>query len=153
MRVSCPTITVTASAYTALDCFGDGAGYRLQNVVNRESRFVILQSITVKDKGGQAPGLNMMFFDADPTNSTFTDSSVLSIHATDWDMCVGEYIFDDADWLTTDGLHRIKTEKSVGLQLPNTASGDLWVVFQTVGTPNPAATDDYKIDFNFIPSA
>jgi hypothetical protein len=147
-----PVITATPD-YTALDVLGTGNPYKMAGIVKRAGRFVILQSITVTDDSAQAPGLNVYFFDADPTNSTFTDNAVLSIHATDWAMCVGAIVLEAADYVTPDGNHRILTQKAIGLELGTSDTGDLWVVFQTIGAPNFDDTDNLTIRMNVVPSA
>lgn len=147
-----PTITASPN-YGALDVLGTGNPYKLNSIVARQGRHVIVQSVSVTDYSAQAPGINMYFFDVDPTNSTFTDNSALAIHADDWDNCVGHLVLVSSDYTASDGNHRILTQKDIGLELGTSATGDLWVVFQTIATPNFDAVDNVIIRINVVPSA
>ena len=148
------TPTLAVATYTALDTFGSNNPFELTSSVKRDNRFVIIQSIVVTDKGAQAPGLNLYFFKIDPTTgSTFTDEATMVIGANAWANCVGHRVINNSDYMTPDGNHRINTDAAVGIELPTSASGTLWMVAQCIGTPAVAAADDIIIRVGVGPSA
>ena len=101
------TPVITASPdYTANDVLGTGNPYTLTNLVERQSRFVILQSIVLTDKDSQSPSVTIHFFDQNPSNSTFTDNAAMTIHATDWTYHCGAVVLDTGDFITANGNSR-----------------------------------------------
>ena len=149
------TPVITASPdYTANDVLGTGNPYTLTNLVERQSRFVILQSIVLTDKDSQSPSVTIHFFDQNPSNSTFTDNAAMTIHATDWTYHCGAVVLDTGDFITANGNNDVLTQKSIGLEIPHTDNGDIYAVLQIMGGGlNFAATDALIFKMCFVPSA
>ena len=149
------TPVITASPdYTANDVLGTGNPYTLTNLVERGSRFVILQSCVLTDKDSQSPSVTIHFFDQNPSNSTFTDNAAMTIHATDWTYHCGAVVLDTGDFITANGNNDVLTQKSIGLEIPHTANGDIYAVLQIMGGGlNFANTDALIFKMCFVPSA
>mgnify|MGYP005820857385 CR=1 FL=1 len=153
-----PVISDLDTNYTANDVLGVPSGttgyFTLTNLVERQSRFVILQSVVLTDKDSQSPSVTIHFFDQAPTNSTFTDNSALAIHATDWTYHCGAVVLDTGDFITANGNNDVLTQKSIGLELPHTDNGDIYCVFQIMGGGLDFASADALIyKMCFVPSA
>jgi len=149
------TPVITASPdYTANDVLGTGNPYTLTNLVERQSRFVILQSCVLTDKDSQSPSVTIHFFDQNPSNSTFTDNLALDIHATDWTYHCGAVVLDTGDFITANDNNDVLTQKSIGLEIPHSDNGDIYAVLQIMGGGlNFAATDALIFKMCFVPSA
>ena len=68
-----PTITLSASPdYSANDVVG--GIITLTSVAARDADEVVLRSVVLKDAGGQAPALTLLFFRATPSGGTYTEA-------------------------------------------------------------------------------
>lgn len=87
-----------------------GAGYVTGNVVGGiisiptvnflTGRRVSLTGLTINDKGGVAPALNIYFFPTTPTGGTYTDKSALIWGAADRALCCGQIQVQSGNYLT-----------------------------------------------------
>jgi len=74
-------LTTTNGAYSASDVVG--AKFTLTNIARVSTGLVLLQSIAVQCKSTQTGALTLLIFDADPTGTTLTDNTALSVAAAD----------------------------------------------------------------------
>lgn len=142
------TPTVTAGAYTALDIVGGVQALANTHRVSGEA--VVLQSVVIRDKAVQDQAMTLFFFNANPTNGTYTDNTALTIHDTDLAMCIGAVRVLAADY-TPASANSVATVANIGLQLRSAATG-MWVIAQCTGTaPTYAATADLTFVYEFMP--
>jgi hypothetical protein len=142
------TPTITAGAYTALDVVGGVQALANTHRVSGEA--VVLQSVVIRDQAAQDNAMTLFFFNANPSNGTYTDNGALTIHDTDLAMCVGAVKVLAADY-TPAAANSVATVANIGLQLRSAGTG-LWVIAQCTGTgPTYAATDDLTFVYEFQP--
>lgn len=104
-----------------------------------------IQTLTLLDKAGQGPILNVFLFKTNALTGTYTDNSAVSISDQDLGRCVGSAKIAAADWATAGG-------KSVVTVRPEMVAGDetndyesLFVVVVAGGGYNAASTSDLTI--------
>ena len=142
------TPTVTAGGYTALDIVGGVQALANTHRVSGEA--VVLQSVVLTDLAKQDQALTLFFFNANPSNGTYTDNIALDIHDTDMAMCIGHVKILAADYADA-ADNSLATVANIGLQLRSAATG-LWVIAQCTGTaPTYAATGDLTFKYEFQP--
>lgn len=140
---------VTAGAYAA----GNSVGIptQLASVNSASGRPVKLSSLLVRWKAnsGVTPPVTWLFFNANPTNSTFTDKSAATLHVNDLTKLVGavkvvagDYLYPISGGPTYAVLGGIEQ-----LMLP--ATTDLWVVGVADGAFTPLATTDLSLHLGF----
>ena len=141
-----PTITLSASPdYSANDVVG--GIITLTSVAARDADEVVLRSVVLKDAGGQAPALTLLFFRATPSGGTYTDNAALVWGSGDLGNLVGSVQVLAADWLTRVG----KSMVSIGgiEQVVGAAATDLFLLIVADATWNAAATTDLSIEIGF----
>jgi hypothetical protein len=77
---STPTVS-TSPAYTSGDSVGGKIS--LASAVRLAGTGGTITSVTITDKGKQSAATDVVFFNADPSNTTFTDNGALTVHDTD----------------------------------------------------------------------
>jgi hypothetical protein len=55
----------------------------------RDAGGVVLDQVLIRDKSKQQANVDLVLFDADPTNSTFTDNQAMAVHANDMAKVIG----------------------------------------------------------------
>ena len=137
------TPTIEAAAYVAGDLVGGKLSFSnvLRPIANADHTGLI-QSIIITDLGTQSAALDLVLFDVDPTNTTFTENAAFDI--------------DDTDLLTILGVAAITdwkafNDNSVGLAL-NMAmpfnlgtNNTLYGALISRGTPTYASTTDLTV--------
>ena len=76
-----PSVTVSINAYATGDLIGSKLS--LTSTSLRTQGYGIIKAITIGDLGKQGGNIDVVFFDGDPSNTTFTDNAALDIHDTD----------------------------------------------------------------------
>lgn len=87
---------VDTSAYAAGDCI-TATEYELTSALN-EGAGGVIQTITVIDLDSQDAELELIFFGAEPSNTTFTDNAALDVHDTDLDEALGSVVIEATDY-------------------------------------------------------
>ena len=138
------TPTITAGAYTALDIVG--AIQTIANATRVSGEPTMLQSIVVTDLGKQNVELTIFFFNANPSNGTYTDNIALTIHDTDMAMCVGQVKVLAGNYASA-SASSVATVSNIGLPLKPAATS-LFAIAQASGSaPTYASTSD--LDFKY----
>lgn len=145
--VKAPAITVTAGAYHA----GDNIGgiLTLSDVASEAGRSTTLARITILDAANQKPQLEVLFFNANPADSTFTNNAAPVIHANDEAKYCGSMTVYASDYLTV-GAKAVACVAPANLRMVPSGT-DLYAVLLTPSTPIYVATTDLKIGFAFDP--
>ncbi len=143
-----PTVTTTnfATPYSAGDVVG--AKLTLTNAVRVTSGSGVLDSIYVQEKGSQAAVLDILIFNADPSNGTYTDNGAFTANDTDMAMCIARIHIAAADYVATGG-YTSASLGGLGKTVVASGSANLYAVIITSGTPTYAATTSLKVRFGF----
>ena len=137
--------TVDTSAYADGDNIG-GTEYQLSDVVNYTNGG-FAWCVVVRDYAEQTPGFTMLFFSAEPSNTTLTDNSALTIADADLANCIGFISVESADYYALTG-NSIAFKSDVGVAYVADAD-DLWVVLVADGAFTFGASTDLDIDIFF----
>ncbi len=146
--VLAPAITVTAGAYHALDDIG--GVLTLTGAARATGGGTTLTRVSVLDAANQKAQLELLFFNANPAASTFTDNAAPVIHANDVGKYIGRLTIYAADYLSV-GTKAVTCLSNLGLGFVTAASANLFYVILTPSTPTYAATGDLQISLAFFP--
>jgi hypothetical protein len=133
------------SVYANGDMVGS-AEIQLANVTN-EGAGIVLQVITGYDLDSQNSLLTLLFFSAEPTNTTFTDNAALDIHDSDIPYFVG-HVSVPASAYTSLSDNSVFTVRNIGLTM-QLLNQDLWVVVMSGGTPTYTTTSSLAITLTY----
>jgi hypothetical protein len=138
---SCPMVTpaITAGAYTA----GQEVGGLMTFPVGGASG--ILESIRVTCASVQTTTLKLYIFDANPTNSTWTDHSTPAINAADIPFLRGVFTLASPD--SGLGTHTIWNMEGIAASF---VAATLYGVMIVVGTPTFASTSGITVKLGII---
>lgn len=128
--------TVTVGAYSANQVVG--GIQTLTNAIRTASAYGVLQSVTVVDASGQKPQLSLFFFSSNPAGGTYADHVAITLNAADIPFLLGKVDLATAAYDSI-GAGGIVTASPVGLLLQGDASGNVYVVATTTGTPTLTA--------------
>ena len=141
------TPTITAGAYTAGDVVG--AIQTIANATRVSAEPTVLQSIVITDLAALTQAFTIWFFNANPSNGTYTDNIALDIHDTDLAMCVGFVKVTSADYASA-ADNSVATVRNIGLPLMPAATS-LFAIAQCTGTgPTYASTSDLTFKYSFL---
>jgi hypothetical protein len=151
-------VVSTTPAYSAGDQVG-GLNV-IPNAAHDSGGVVLLQSISVIDKGKQKAALTCFFFDDLPTIASIDNGA---FDLTDAQMalsCIGFVLIPSANYQDSSS-NSIATVANCGLMLKTNAGNNavpipsgatktsLWCVLMTTGTPTYVSTDDLRVKFGF----
>lgn len=125
--------TVTAGAYSANNVVGgiQTLATALRNATNGG----ILESISVLDKAAQGAQLSFFFFSALPTGGTYADHGALVLAAADLPNFLGKVDIAAASYDPAGAAVKVSTASNIGMVLSGDASGNVYVIATTTGTP------------------
>ena len=135
------TPTVDTSAYADGDNIG-GASYELPSV-NNEGQGGVIWTINVFDYAKQTPAITILFFDQEPTNTTFTDNAVLAVDDADLPHLVGHVAIASTDYASLSD-NAVATKTNIGLSYV-ALEDSLWAVIQSNGAPTFVADSDLDV--------
>lgn len=145
-----PTITATPD-YTAADNIG--GKLTLAGVSSKDGGPVVLDEVKLVDAANQKPTLEIVFFNADPSATTFTDNGALTIHADDVPKIIGKIAIASGDWASA-GVKGVADVRNIGMLLVPATGNTLYATMQISGGGlNFAAADDLDLTFVFYPAA
>jgi hypothetical protein len=140
-------VGATATQYTAGDLIG--VLLTLSNVDRAITATPFLTSVTVQDLTAQNAEIDIVFFDANPAATTFTDNAALDIADADLPKIIGFATIDATQYCAF-------ADSSVGTSSPlggipfNAASGQsLYACLVARGTPTYGA-NELGIAFGFV---
>jgi hypothetical protein len=113
----------------------------------------ILQSVGVLDRSNQKAALSILLFDADPSNTTWTDNAQPTINATDISAVIRKIDIAATDYVTIDhaGTDFAVAEIAAPAKpVKSAATTSLWMVVITTGTPTYATTGALTFRLGFL---
>jgi hypothetical protein len=129
--------TISTSAYSA--GFTVGAIQTLANAFTSQSTG-ILESLILLDKSNQKAPMDILLFDANPTNATTTDHATFVISTDDLKV-IGRVSVAAGDYVTIASGEAVAIKTGLGIALKAAAAGTtLYAVAITSGTPTYSAT-------------
>lgn len=141
------TAVSTSPAYTAGDAVG--AKRTLTSALRISNGTCILDSITILDRANQKAGLEILIFDANPTNATITDNAAF-VYSTDDLKVVARITVSASDYVTLNSK-AVVCLRALGVAITGAdGSTSLYAAVVTTGTPTFAATTDVQVSFGFL---
>ena len=143
--IATPTVS-TSPAYTS----GDSVGGKLSlaNAARFSGGSGQIVSVTITDKAKQSAPIDILFFTADPTNTTFTDNGALTVNATDLLTLIGKVSVSDYAAFATNSVG-IATGFSIPFKLATGTT--LYAALVVRGTPTFTSTSDIQVAVGIIP--
>jgi len=143
-----PTVTVSTSpAYPAGDCVG--GKLTLSGIARVSGKAALLQSLFLIDTSNQKAALELIIFNADPSSTTFTDNSALSINSADVGKIVRRISIAASDYVTIDT--KAFADLTISGKVLKPASGtDMYAALVAVGTPTYAATTALTLNLGVL---
>ena len=129
-------LTVDTSAYAAGDLIGAKLSITLPAWATGKRGFLI-QSVSLQDLAKQSAAIDVLFFHADPSGTTFTDNAALDVADADVASIAGF-----AQLLTYSNFNDNGYAQAGNLALPVVVDGStLYACLVSRGTPTYAASD------------
>lgn len=97
-----PSLAVSTSIYASGDIVG--GKLTLPNAVRVSGGTGMIQSIMVIDQDNQKPVFDLLIFDRDPSNGTYSDNGAFTIHASDAPFLIRRISVSAGDWTTIGGI-------------------------------------------------
>lgn len=144
VHLSAP-LTVTAAAYSAGNVVG--GLITLTGAVGGSATTALLHKVTLMAKSAQSGQFDVIFFHSNPTNSTFTDKTALSVNVLDFDKITA--VVHVTDW-TNLGTPSIGVASNLAISVRGVNSQTMYAVVVARGTPTFASTSDVTANFVFI---
>ena len=141
------TPVIEAAAYVANDLLADKITF--PNAARDTGGTGIIQSLRITDLASQDAGSDIVFFDSDPSATTFTKNSPLTINAADIPKIIGVIPVVTSDYVDF-VANSVATLASIGLAFVASDSKDLFAAIVTRGTPTYASVADLEIALGLI---
>ncbi len=132
------TPTVTAGAYTAADCFG--GKQTIANAARVSGGGGTIRAVSMFDEGPNilASDIEVIFFDSDPSGSTFSDNAALAIVDADGPKILGSVILSNRRDTGDGGF---LYERNLDIPYVCSGSTSLYAAAVQLDTTAPDATD------------
>lgn len=140
--------TVTAALYAA----GNQVGTKLTfaSMARATGQGGVLQTAILRDKAGQNVAYDLFLFDADPTNTTFTDKTAAALNTADVAKLIGVVQFGGIA-LGAASTMGVLTAAGLGLAYKLTSGTSIFGMLVTRGAPTYASTSDVSVDLIALP--
>lgn len=137
------------AAYGSGDVIGDLSPitaqlFRVEGNTNQPAS-CLLQSIIIQDLSKQSLAVDVVFFNANPSATTFTDNSALDIADADLPKVVGVVSIVAGDYAAFNDSS-VATKYNINLPLSVTTGQNIWFCLVSRGTPTYVA-DELSIAF------
>ena len=120
-------VGVTASTYTTAYTLGTQNPISVE-LLRSQTGTGVLQSISVQDLSKQNGALDIVFFDSNPTATTFTDNTALDIADADLPKVIGSVSITSSDYASFSD-NSVATKVNIGLVLKSYSTTDnyIWI--------------------------
>jgi hypothetical protein len=148
-KVTGAQVGVDGAAYASGDLLGDQSPILIKPL-RSQTGTAILQSITIQDLSKQSLAIDVVFFDANPSTTTFTDNAALDIADADITKVIGVVSIVAGDYAAF-ADSSVATKSNIGLTLKSLASPTTGIYFCLVtrGAPTYVA-DELSIQFGIL---
>tara|TARA_Y100000310_G_scaffold202967_1_gene203212 strand:+ start:2661 stop:4019 length:1359 start_codon:yes stop_codon:yes gene_type:complete len=138
------SLTVDTDAYTVNDIVG--GKLTLTSAARTSGGAGVILGVALVDMSMQDAEYDIIIFEQDPTNGTYTDDAAIDVDDTDADFLVGVITVSPGHYTDfTD--NSVATVNNVNLPFTAVGSANLYAVAVTRGTPTYAAATDLQLRF------
>lgn len=138
LRILSVPLTVDTNAYATGDLIG--TKITIPKATLGASLDGIIRSIVLDCKSSQTTAFDIVFFNADPTATTFTDNAAIAVAVADFDKIIGGWAFAvTTSWIDVGTPSFAHAYVDIPYTLINGTS--LYAALISRGTPTFAATD------------
>ncbi len=141
-------LTVQAAEYAAADIAGGKLSFTSFGEAAVGGAGGIIESVMITDLAKQSTNKDIVFFDTDPSNSTFTENGAVTVHDTDILNIIG--VAQVTTWVA---LADSSVGQVLNLNMPFVLSTGttLFAIMIERGTPTYAGTGDVTIRLGVRP--
>lgn len=118
-------VGVDGAAYGSGDVLGDKCPIKIE-AVRSQSDTGIIHSVIVQDLSNQSGAIDIVFFDSNPSSTTFTDNAALDINDADLPKVIGIVSVVAADYKSF-ADNAVATVKGIALPIKSLSSPNLWI--------------------------
>ncbi len=145
-------VGVSGAAYATGDVLGDlspiqATVFRMNGTANVPASGV-LQSIIIKDLSNQSLAIDVVIFDSNPTATTFTDNSNLTLADVDAAKVIGVVSIVAGDYVAF-AASSVATKTGIGLPIVTATGSNIWFCLITRGAPTYVA-DELSVTFGVL---
>lgn len=140
-------VGVDGAAYSANDVLGDKAPISIE-AVRSFSGTGIIHSVTLQDLSKQDAETDIIFFDALPTGTTFTDNAAIDVADEDLPKVIGTVNIAASDYCDF-ADSSVATVKGINLPIKSSDNSKIYVCLVTRGTPTYVA-DELSITIGIL---
>ena len=145
--------TVTAAAYSAGNLIGGkltlAAAVRGTTDGGTQASGE-LRSLLLTDKANQKAAIDVVFFNADPTNTTFTDHAAVALNVADLPKYIGHVSILASDYSSlAAATNAAATKPNLGIGFSIPSGSTLYACLISRGTPTYASTSDLSLTVSF----
>ncbi len=108
----------------------------------------IIESVVLSDKANAKGAVNVVFFEANPVSSTFSDHTTLAVNNTDLVNIVGAVQIATTDYVGF-SANAVATKNGLGLEF-NSADTNLYAAIISNGTNIYASSSDLQLTVNIL---
>ena len=138
------TATVQAAAYSANDVVGGLITLTGVCVSALDRPTGIIHSVVITDKAAQDVDYDVVFFDTNPSNTTFTENSALTLSDTDLPTIVGVAQVTTHVAFSASGVN-ILHGANIPFRITDTSTNAIYACIITRGAPTYASTSDVTL--------
>lgn len=143
-------LTATPTVSTSIYASGDNVGGKvtLTEVARAAMGSGLIQSVVITSKSLQTATFDVIFFNSDPSGSTFTDNVAQAIVDADLSKVIGVAQCATVVPLAAESIHQAS-----GLALPFALSGGATTIYAAIvvrGTPTLGSTSDIYLSVRIL---
>ena len=139
IKIAGATVGATAHTYAAGQLVG--GKITLTGVVNPSRRDPVLCAVTVQDLTKQNSALNLIFFDANPAATTFTDNAAFDLADADITKVIAIAPVAASDYVSLND-NSVGCARNLALPIESAAGdGDMYMCVICAGAPTYAANE------------
>jgi len=140
-KVSGSQLAVTATTYASANTLGSGNPISSE-LVRSSTGSCILQSVTIQDLSNQSGAIDLLFFDANPSATTFTNNVALDIADADITKLIGTVSIVSSDYKAfSDNAVATKTNIGLTLKAAGSTATSIYVAAVSRDTKTYAANE------------
>ena len=135
------TPVITTGIYASGDLIG--ALIELTNAVTDPGRGGVIEAVSLTDLGNQSDNIDVIFFDTEPTATTFTDNAALDINDADLLNLIGFEQITSYAAFADNSLGRGEADRKMPFAIPGGTS--LWAALVSRATPTYVSVADLTL--------
>jgi hypothetical protein len=144
-------VTVSPTVDTAIYASGDlmGGKLTLASAARVAGGTGMIHSLTIVDQDNEKAALDIVFFESDPTGTTFTDQAALDVADADMLNVVGVVSVSASDYVSFVD-NAVATLRNIGLSFKLDSGTSLFAAIVSRGTPTYTAATDVQVKVGIL---